>query len=259
MSDDARAQGPAYRMPHHGGMDPATRRLAVIAASLGGALFVVIGAWTMLGTSGGPVPVISPPDAPVRVKPANPGGLKITNSMALFGAGLTDASGDKLAPAPETPDPQALHQPAPPPAAKPAPQVAAPSVSSAPLAPPTPAAAQPQVKTEALPAAPNPAPAAPHPAAAPPAAPAHSAAASGGRQVQLAALPTRDEAEKEWRLIAHKTGKLLDGHSPDFSEAVVNGRTWWRVRTGGFADEAAARAFCDQLRATGAACSLARF
>ncbi len=235
MSDNVANRGPAYRVPR-GGMDPATKRLALIAACLGGTLFVVLGAWSTLGGhSSGVVPVISAPAGPTRVKPANPGGLKV-HSELILGSGLSDDGTDTLAPAPEAPDPQALKAP---PAPKPLP-LAAPAAVQA-KAPPLPA--PPPAKPAAAPA---------HPAA-------PAAAASGhGALVQLGALPTRQAAEEEWRRLGHRDATLLAGRKPDFSEGTVNGQSWWRIRTGDFADEAQARAFCEKVHAAGGACSVVR-
>lgn len=232
MSDDVANRGPTYRVPRSG-MDPASKRLALIAAGLGGSLLVVLGVWSTLGHHSGVVPVITAPAGPMRVKPENPGGLKVANDMILSG-GLGDGAADTLAPAPETPDPQALKAP---PAPKPVPAaVLAP--------PPAPAAA---------------ATAAPPSVAKPIAAPAAKPApATRGVLVQLAALPSREAAEAEWRALTRRDAGLLSGRTPSFAEGTVNGRTWWRVRTGGFADEAQARAFCDKLRAAGGGCSVVR-
>ena len=218
-------------------MDPATKRLALIAAGLGGTLLVVLGAWSTLSGHHASVPVIAAPDAPVRVKPDNPGGLKVSNDAILSGR-LSDAGGDKLAPTPETPDPQALRAPMATPA-EPAPP--APVSAPAPALSTVPAASAPPAKAKPAPAS--------HQAAAP----------ARGLQVQLAALPTRQEAEAQWRTLLRRDAHLLAGHTPSFIEATANGRTWWRVRTGGFADEAQARAFCDKIHAAGGGCSLARF
>lgn len=240
MSDEVAGRS-TYRVPR-AGMDPATKRLSLVAAGLGGMLLVVLGAWSTLGGRPGPVPTIAAPSGPLRVKPENPGGLRVANDLILSGR-LGDAAGDKLAPAPETPDPQGLKAPPAPPApvvAQPAPKIAVPAPSAAPLAP--------MARTEAKPAA------VVHPPARP------SAALARGAQVQLAALPNRPAAEAAWHALARREAPLLAGRAPSFSEAEVNGRTWWRLRTGGFADEAQARAFCDKLRATGgSACSVARF
>lgn len=241
MSDELASHSTKFRVPRATGMDPATKRLALIAAGLGGTLLVVLGAWSTLSGHHASVPVIAAPDAPLRVKPDNPGGLKVGNDSILSGR-LSDAEGDKLAPNPETPDPQGLKAPMAAPA-EPAPPVSAPA--------PTPAPA----KTAAPVAAP-PAPA-PHVESKP--APAPHQAATRGVQVQLAALSTRQAAEAQWHTLVRRDARLLAGHTPSFNEATANGRTWWRVRTGGFADETQARAFCDKVHAAGAACSVAKF
>ncbi len=246
MSDELAGHSTKLRVPRPGGMDPATKRLALIAAGLGGTLLVVLGAWSTLSGHHASVPVIAAPDVPLRVKPDNPGGLKVSNDAILSGR-LSDAGGDKLAPTPEAPDPQGLKapmaapaEPAPPPASATAP---APAPAPAKAATPAPSAAPPAPRADARPAP------APRPAA----------TATNGLQVQLAALPTRQEAEAQWRILLHRNAHLLAGRAPSFNEATANGRTWWRVRTGGFADETQARAFCDKIRAAGGACSLARF
>ena len=44
MSDELSIPTPTYRVPrHHRGMDPATRRLVVIAGGLGATLLLVVG------------------------------------------------------------------------------------------------------------------------------------------------------------------------------------------------------------------------
>jgi len=236
VSDELAGHSTKFRVPRPTGMDPATKRLALIAAGLGGTLLVVLGAWSTLGGHHASVPVITAPAAPVRVKPDNPGGLKVGDDSILSGR-LSDAGGDKLAPTPETPDPQGLTAP-----------------TTAPAEPPPPA---PAPAKAAAPAAAPPAPA-PH-AETRPAAPAPRQAATRGVQVQLAALSTRQAAEAQWRTLLHRDPRLLAGRTPSFNEATANGRTWWRVRTGGFADDTQARAFCDKVRATGGVCSVARF
>jgi hypothetical protein len=76
--------------------------------------------------------------------------------------------------------------------------------------------------------------------------------------VQLAALPTEEAAKQQWALLQHHLPDLLRGHDPAISKVEVEGRLWWRVRTGGFADPAAARVFCDQVHAQGGACDVIR-
>ena len=107
MSDDVPLRTPAYRVQRPRGMDPATKRLALIAAGLGGALLVLIGAWSMTGGHSGGIPVVAPPPGPLRVKPTNPGGMKVAGAdQAIFrrSAGGGETSSDVPMPPPETPD-----------------------------------------------------------------------------------------------------------------------------------------------------------
>ena len=73
---------------------------------------------------------------------------------------------------------------------------------------------------------------------------------TGRVKVQLAALPTEQAAKDEWARLQRKLPDLK-GHSPSITSADVNGKTWYRLRTGGFADPAAAKTFCDQARGKG--------
>ena len=240
MSDDASIRTPTYRVARERGMDPATKRLALIAAGLGSALLAVIGVWSVNGhhTSGGGVPVIEPPSGPMRVKPANPGGMQLAPGDEIFAGGSGgDTSTDKLAPPPETPDPQALR---PPPKSAPAPQAVPAPVAVAPASGPA------HVSSEA---APSPVGAAAKSAVSPPV---------DRTTVQLAALPTEEAAKQQWALLQHRLPDLLRGRDPAISKIGVDGRVWWRVRTGGFADPAAARGFCDQVHAKGGACDVVR-
>jgi hypothetical protein len=118
--------------------------------------------------------------------------------------------------------------------------IPAPPADRAPVAVP-PAAAAPAVS----PAAP------PHPPAA--------VSASHGATVQLAALTTESSAREEWQLLTHRMPDLLNGRQPSFSRIERDGHVFWRVRTSGFADLAQAKAFCEHVRAKGAACTVADF
>ncbi len=247
MSDEMSIRTPTYRVPRQRGMDPTTRRLAMTAMVLGGALIAVTGAWSLTGhhgvrtlTSDDGAPVIEAPPGPMRVKPTNPGGMQLSAAeQDLFGAqGGDGGQQGKLAPAPEVPDPAALRMP---------------------LAPPPPRPSIPQLQAAPAPVAPGvPATAA---AAASKPAPAGAApvAFTGHVFVQLAALPTEQAAKEQWALLQRKLPELLQGKQLTLSSAEVNGRTWWRVRTGGFADAGDAKGFCDHARAKGASCDIAKF
>jgi hypothetical protein len=290
-------RSPVYRVPRRGGPDPLTRRLMLIAGGLAGALVLIVVAWSSVGHHGGAVPVVQADQRPVRVKPANPGGMQIPGLSA--DAGDSAAAAGTLAPAPETPDPQALARQTPPPAPA-ATQSALPQSASREAAasqvasqggPSKPEASQPAAPRTTMPqtaatqtaalskplaptavapviaAAPLPATAAPSAAAKPAqlaaaAADHHAAAAdrgAGRTQVQLAALATEAAARHEWERLAHRMPSVFNTHHPVFSKVEHDGHTLWRLRTGDFATEAEASQFCQEVRAKGAGCAVAAF
>jgi hypothetical protein len=243
VSDDLSIPRPTYRIPRHSrGMDPATRRLALIAGGLGGLLLAIVGGWSMMGNRSTAVPVIQADDRPIRVKPENPGGLQIAgaNDDALSG-GVT--GGDKLAPPPEVPAPLSLDASLP--HAQPV-ALAPPALVTAPAKPiaAKPAAEKPAAPTERRSAA-----------------PAVERAVLGAKatQVQLAAVSSEEAARAEWQRIEKRMPELFGQRQPAFSKTERNGRTLWRLRTGGFSDTAQATAFCERVRAKGAGCSIADF
>jgi hypothetical protein len=63
----------------------------------------------------------------------------------------------------------------------------------------------------------------------------------------------------EWDHLTHRMPALFDGRHPIFVEAHVNGHTYWRVRTTGFASVSEANRFCDDVHAQGGACTVASF
>ncbi len=112
--------------------------------------------------------------------------------------------------------------------------------------------------------APTPAPveaAAPQPNPAVPAAPPvmQPAVASAGSAVQLGALNTPDDAERDWRSISGTVPTLFNGKSPEIEPVTVNGHTFYRLRVGGFETRADAAKFCGEVSAAGNACTLADF
>ena len=109
MSDDLSIPSPTYRVPRRHGMDPATRRLALIAGGLGGTLLAVIGGWTLYSHRTSTVPVIQADSGPIRVKPDNPGGMQVAGANEDILSGISGSGSNKLAPPPESPAPQALH------------------------------------------------------------------------------------------------------------------------------------------------------
>ncbi len=131
VSDELDIPTPTYRVPRRSrGMDPGTRRLALIAGGLGGALVLLVGGWSLLGNRSTTVPVVQADSSPMRVKPADPGGLHVAGANDDIMDNNPDAAADKLAPASETPAPQDM-KPAAVASAPPAAAVTAGTASSA--------------------------------------------------------------------------------------------------------------------------------
>ena len=95
------------------------------------------------------------------------------------------------------------------------------------------------------------------PAAHPPVAAA--APSAGGAEVQLAAMDSERAAMTEWTRLSKRMPELLASHHPSVVEAQRDGKTLFRLRTGGFADIAQATAFCTQVKSKGGGCAIASF
>ncbi len=258
--------GSSYRVARgRAAIDPNTKRLAIIAGSIGGALTLLVGGWSLTSHRHAGVPVIEADSRPLRVKPENAGGLQVAgqNESILSGDADTKAA---LAPPPEAPAPQALKAQekqaaaaaaasaaaalaaAVPPAAPRLPAIVATApVVHAPTASPVQAVSLSQpVDTKAKPAAkPTPAPS------------ATASAGSRASSVQLAALPTEQAAMAEWQRLEKRMPDVLGGRKPGVVKYEHDGKTFWRLRTGGFADAADAASFCGRLKSKGQACTVA--
>jgi hypothetical protein len=274
MSD---AMVPSYRLHR-----PASAVPWRMIAMAGGVLaFIAAGAagwWAIQRISERSVPVVEADPRPFKIRPSDPGGLRVPNQSELVlerpGArppGSATARAPGLAPEAEAPNIGGLRAAvSPPPVIAPAPtwppqpaprpgQVVpgqnAPGASAAapPAAAPAPANGAP-AQAPARPATP--------PAATPPAAPAAATVApparpagSGRVQVQIAALTSEDSARAEWDRVARRAPELFQGRSPAVTRLDRDGQSpLFRLRTGGFADQDAAREFCEQVRARGATC-----
>ena len=91
------------------------------------------------------------------------------------------------------------------------------------------------------------------------AAPAARTSASGTVAVQLGALDSVDAAKVQWNQISAAAPSLFHDKSPDISEAVVKGKTYYRLRVDGFANQLDAARFCGEVSAAGDACTVADF
>jgi len=85
------------------------------------------------------------------------------------------------------------------------------------------------------------------------------ASKAGGAEVQLAALGSEAAVHAEWDRLAKRFPDLLGKRQPAVTRTEHDGKLFFRLRTGGFADTADAASFCKQLRDKGAACSIATF
>jgi hypothetical protein len=260
VSDDLSIPSPTYRVPRHSrGMDPATRRLALIAGCLGGTLLLVVGGWSFIGHRSGAVPVVQADSHPIRVKPANPGGMQVAGANEDILSGEADTNSGKLGPPPEVPEPQALRASPPP---EPPPSRPAPAAPSAPNVAPAAVSAMTKIAPD-KPASPEGTSAAVPDrrvaAAAPTPGLEHTAGVAKGALVQLAAVSSEAAAKSEWQRLQQRMPDLLDSRQPAISKIDRDGHILWRVRTGGFSDSAQATVFCERVRAKGAGCSVADF
>lgn len=267
LSDDMATPSATWRVPRQPrGMDPDTKKLALIAAGVGGALVVLVGVWGAVGHRPAGVPVIAADSRPIRVRPENPGGLQVAgaNDEILSGGDTDGEAGGKLAPAAEMPAPQALRaqQDAARAAEDAAKSVPAPALTASLPAPSQTVPHQAVHESHPPPMAALPAqrpapPPAQHPAPTASSAPAQTQ--PGGRQVQLAALGSEEAARTEWQHLAKRMPDLFNGRRPAFSKTEHDGHALWRLRIGGFTDTAQATIFCERVRAKGAGCSVASF
>ncbi len=251
---------PGYRVRRpREAIDPATKRLAMIGGGIAGVLLLIGGAWSLTGQHAAGVPLVQADSRPLRTRPENPGGMQVQGQNDAILSGDADGKAS-MAPPPEVPAPQALKDQA-------AQQLAARQAAAAVPPPKDPARpVQPVSLSTVVPTPPPPRIAAVPEQPEAPARPARAASAAtppsvlGGRAaVQLAALGSEQSAMLEWQRLTRRMPDLLGGRRPSVQKAEAHGKTFYRLRTGGFADIAQATAFCQEVRAKGGGCSLARF
>jgi tetratricopeptide (TPR) repeat protein len=200
-----------------------------------------------------PLPQSAPPQPPT---------MPAVETAAVSAAPLTPV----MAAAPPTPAPAPMAAPSPPPASS------SPADPNAAYTGPSPvpnAVSSSAPGPGAPPPAPMPASAPPPQAAAPPPAPmaatapapasSPAPASDGSAMVQLASLNSQAAAEAQWSKLSAANPSLFGSRQPDIQSAVVNGKTYYRLRTGGFASKADAAKFCGEVSAAGSTCTLANF
>ena len=226
------ASGPSYR-PQVRGRGAGSTRVLLAGAGAAALLAVGVASWGLTGGEAPIPPVIEADPRPLRVKPENAGGLQVAGTEEQA-ANPAVGRRDGLAPAAEAPAPLALRA----------------QLGAGRLLPDIPEPA-PIIIAPAPPAAPPPA------AVSPP--PARSASAPSGAAVQLAAVGSEEIAKQEWQRLSKRMPDLLGDRAPVIQRLERDGRTIWRLRTGGFADTAEATSFCVRLRAKGLACTIGSF
>ena len=82
-----------------------------------------------------------------------------------------------------------------------------------------------------------------------------AAPAKGAPVIQLAAVASEAAAQAEWARLQKRMPELLGSRKPLISKAEHDGKTFWRLRTAGFADASAARSFCEQVKAKHGNCA----
>jgi hypothetical protein len=226
-------------------------RMIIIAGSVlaAGAVIAAL-VWGFSRGSSRNAPLIEADARPIKIRPDNPGGLRVPNQDELIfdrNRGARPAAPGSLAPEAENPRVDQLR-------AQLAERAAQEAARNAP--PPSPAPAQP-----AAPAAPS-APAtasalsAPSlPAPVPANAERFAPVANGRAQVQLGALPSEAAARGEWERLQKRVPEFLGNRRVTLAPFDREGQTTlYRIRTGGFADAATARAFCEEMKTRSIPC-----
>lgn len=77
---------------------------------------------------------------------------------------------------------------------------------------------------------------------------------AGTRLVQLGAFDTPEMARAEWAKLTNQFGPLMAGKALVVQAAESGGRTFFRLRAHGFADETEARGFCTTMLEQNASC-----
>jgi len=246
---DGRLQGPVWR-------ERGARSRRGVGLLWAGLVVLVLAAaaagyYAIREPGQGEVPVILADETPLRVRPAEPGGLRVPNQdIEAYPQARQTGGGQRrvevLLPPPEEPKPIPRTVPT-----SPLPAAALPSAVP-PASPAAPVSAHPPSLTSAQP----PAAAVQAPRASPvePVRPAQAPPAAGPVSVQLAAVTAEAQVQPEIARLRARLSQELGNRPLAASRIDRDGRPLWRIRAGGFADEAAARAFCETVRAKGMGC-----
>jgi hypothetical protein len=284
---DEEAQARLQRMSRRGRTLPAL----LVLVAIGAFVAIVWWAYRTANQTDAPaeLPVVEAEPGEEKVRPESEGGLDVPNQDKLIyeqlGQGEQTAEVERLLPPPEEPleppaPPQETAEPAPDTAAltpPPPPQevpepvdageaspedTAAPAPEAEPepdtgeAAPPVMPAPEPEAAPEGAPetTAAEPAPEA-APAAPAPEEPATQVAAAGAFRIQLAAVKSEADAQKEWTRLQKAHADLLGALTPTIQRADLGTQgIFYRIQGGPLANREAAAALCEQLKAKNQAC-----
>ncbi|WP_417318410.1 SPOR domain-containing protein [Emcibacter sp.] len=230
----------------YAGEENMTSRRMIIAAITVVVLAIFAGViWYsyMQGADKGPVPVVRADKSVIKVKPEDPGGMKVLHQdKEIFEqvAGNAEQKEEVLGSSSEIP----MNRPsADTPSQNPSEEVNA----ALPPSPPgdeagSTAAASSKVEDQVAPAAsPTPKPAV--------------VAGSGDFMIQLGAFSQLSSAERLWANLSEKHASLLGGLSPDYMVVDRGDKgVLYRVRGGNIKDRASADKICDQLKKADQGC-----
>jgi hypothetical protein len=233
--------------------------LLVMGLFAGGLWFAYVEGMRHSGITGdsSDIPLIRADSRPMKVKPAEPGGMQIPDrDMLIYGQSRPVV--EHLLPPPE--QPMALPPPPSTPAAQTAasaapsaaPAAPAPEPASPPTTPPTVAAVRPAQPAGLPPANPRPAPSKPAEARAQP-------GKADGVRLQLGAVRSEGVAREEWERIKRMNPDLV-GHLTAVAVRADLGDkgVYYRIQTAPMGDAATADRLCGELRQRHLGCIVVR-
>ncbi len=250
-------------------LPPRSAKKSLLFGALIGLAAAAGAAWYILGAGGGQtatgpqeVPVVKSEKAPIKVRPADPGGMDVPNQDKTVYDRVAKGTQPKaevehLLPPPAAPKelPKSADNlgngmaPLPPPL----PEAAKP-VEAAKVTPPPSVTAEPAKPAE--PVKPAAAPVAKAEAAKPAAVPA---ATGGAWQVQLAALKDEARAKSEWTRAMKAAPDILGKLPHEVVRADLGTKgVFYRLRAGGYAARDQAEKVCETLKAKGVGCVVAK-
>jgi hypothetical protein len=233
--------------------------MIVVLVVMAGSAVGLWSAWRAFGHhgAGGAVPVIAADKRPVKVAPADPGGMRVPDQAISV---LNPKRGgeprvEQLLPPPETPLPRPVPVQQ---AASDTPSVAPLAAPAVPREPSAPVAAP--VAEPASPAVVAAMTAPPAPAAPPPAVASQAAAASTfSYRLQVGAVRSAEAAQQEWARLKRQEPDLLGKleMTPSRSDQGARG-VFYRIVAGPISDEGAAQRTCDTLKQRKVGCILVK-